>query len=81
MSLTSLLLPPFNPPKGLKGENALCVDMANYLRVRSLQESTFPYIWFHIPNQFAGTYKGRFGALLSWMGRISGVPDYVFISQ
>lgn len=81
MNLTSLLLPSFNPPRGLKGEEALCVEIANYLRQMSLNCHDFPYVWFHVPNQFAGTYKGRFGALLTWMGRIAGTPDYIFLGN
>ena len=78
--LIPLLLPNFKPPRGAKGENQICLDIASWLREQTLTKD-FDYVWFHVPNQFSGTYKGVFGAMLSWMGRIAGVPDYVFMSK
>lgn len=81
LELLPLLLPDFKPPRGARGENLICLDIAMFLREQSLTNEKFPYVWFHVPNQFAGTYKGVFGAMLSWMGRIAGVPDYVFMGK
>lgn len=80
LELLPLLLPDFKPPRGAKGENLICLEIASWLREQSLTKD-FPFVWFHVPNQFAGTYKGMFGAMLSWMGRIAGVPDYIFLGK
>lgn len=80
LSLLPLILPNFKPPRGAKGENQICLDIASWLREQTLTKD-FDYVWFHVPNQFSGTYKGVFGAMLSWMGRIAGVPDYVFMGK
>jgi hypothetical protein len=78
--LTEILLPDFNPPKGMKGEAALCAHIANFLRQMSI-EGNLPYVWFHVPNQFSGQYRGVFGATMAWMGRICGIPDYAFLGK
>ena len=61
----------------LKPEDELCVAFANYLRELTL-EHDFPYLWFHVPNQIAVS-RPIFGLKQSWMGRIAGIPDYVFL--
>jgi hypothetical protein len=63
----------------LKEEDAICVQFANYLREITL-EKNFPFIWFHVPNQFAIS-RPIFGLKQSWMGRIAGIPDYVFLGH
>lgn len=78
--LFNILIPKGAFPRGAKGENLICLEIASYLREQSL-EREFPFVWFHVPNQYCGTYKGVFGSLLSWMGRISGVPDYAFMGK
>lgn len=60
-------------------EEALCIKFAQYLRELTLQHD-FPFVWFHVPNQFA-TARPIFGLKLSWMGRIAGIPDYVFLGK
>lgn len=79
--LMQILLPKFKQPSGIKGEANICLSIASWLREKSLTDEAFPYIWFHIPNQYSGSYRGIYGALLAWMGKILGVPDYVFISK
>lgn len=78
--LIPILLPNFHQPKGVKGEALLCVEIATYLRQLSI-EGSLPYVWFHVPNQFSGQYRGMFGALMAWMGRICGIPDYAFMGR
>lgn len=80
LDLAQILLPTFLPPKGVKGEALLCIDIATYLRQLSF-EGNLPYVWFHVPNQFSGQYRGMFGALMVWMGRICGIPDYAFLGR
>lgn len=75
-----IILPKFKQPKGLKGESALCVEIANFLRAETVEDN-LPFVWCHIPNQFSGTKQKLFGAILSWMGRIKGMPDYVFLGK
>jgi len=75
--LYPILYPDFKPPRGSKPEAQLCMEIANFLREQSLCFN-FLCVWLHIPNQWAGLYKGRFGAELAHMGRINGAPDYVF---
>lgn len=78
----------------LKEEDRECVNFANFLRELSLRKDnglTFPYAWLHVPNQFAlhATFDGKkkiwktspaFGKKQSWMGRIPGIPDYLFLN-
>lgn len=78
--LTEILLPDYKPPKGMKGEVALCAEIAGLLRQMSI-ENRLPYVWFHVPNQFSGHYRGVFGAMMAWMGRICGIPDYAFMGR
>lgn len=60
-------------------EDKICIEFANYLRTVTLNED-FPYIWFHVPNQF-GSYKAIFGLKQAWMGKIPGVPDFCFVGK
>jgi len=60
-------------------EDAMCIKFSQYLRELTLTQD-FPYIWFHVPNQFA-IERPIFGLKQSWMGRISGIPDYVFLGK
>lgn len=75
------LLIPKNKLGSLKlgEEDQLCVKFAQYLRELTLQHD-FPYIWFHVPNQFA-MERPLFGLKQSWMGRIAGIPDYIFLGK
>jgi len=81
LDLLKLLIPSNKIGGALKlgGEDQLCVEFAQYLREQTLQKD-FPYIWFHVPNQFAMN-RPLFGLKQSWMGRISGIPDYIFIGK
>lgn len=62
----------------IKSEQQMCIQFANHLRSLTL-EKDFPYVWFHIGNEFS-SYNAVYGILMSWMGRIAGVPDYCFLS-
>jgi hypothetical protein len=80
LDLIKLLIPSHKLGKlKLKTEDQLCVEFANYLREITL-EKNFPFLWFHVPNQFAIS-RPIFGLKQSWMGRIAGIPDYVFLGQ
>jgi hypothetical protein len=73
------------PFRMLKEEQKICVEFSNYLREQTIK-GNFPYIWFHIPNEFYKTkgkegMGGLFGSILTAMGRISGAPDYCFIGK
>ena len=67
----------------LKPEQKICVEFSNYLREQTMQKN-FPYIWFHVPNEFYRDSQkkgGLFGNILTAMGRIPGVADYCFIGK
>ena len=81
--LISLLIPPFRSSFNSKigSETQLCIQFANWLREQSLTND-FPYIWMHVPNEFrAKTKMPLFGVMLSWMGKIIGAPDYIFMGM
>lgn len=78
--LVPILLPDYKQPKKIKGESALCVEIAWFLKEQSIK-GDFPYVWFHVPNQFLGKYNGLGGAILTFMGRICGIPDYAFLGK
>lgn len=78
--LAKILIPKRNLYVKLKEEDLMCVQFAAYVRQLSL-ENKLPYVWFHIPNQLSGTYKPIFGLKQSWMGRMSGIPDYCFMGE
>ncbi len=65
-------------PKNLKPEAELTVHCANDLRQWTL-EGSLRAVWFHVPNEFGGRKQPAFGALMSAMGRINGVGDFVFL--
>lgn len=60
-------------------EDAMCVQFAQHLRELTFNDN-LPYVWFHVPNQI-GAYRPIFGLKQSWMGRIAGIPDYVFLGN
>lgn len=67
----------------LKPEQKICVEFSNYLKEKTI-EGKLPFIWFHVPNEFYRDKLGKggyFGAILSSMGRISGVADYCFVGN
>lgn len=66
----------------LKPEQAICVEFANSMRQLTL-EKKLPYIWFHIPNEFLPSARINYSFELKQkhMGKISGVPDYCFLSD
>lgn len=77
-NLFKILLPTKNiGQRILKPEQNECIQFANYLRFQSM-EKDFPYIWFHVPNEFS-KYNGVFGIKMAWMGRVPGVADYCFV--
>jgi hypothetical protein len=65
----------------LKEEQKICVEFANHLRQLTLN-GDFPYIWFHIANEFIPSQRINFSFDLKQkhMGKITGLPDYCFIS-
>lgn len=63
----------------LKEEDQMCIQFANYLRELTFN-TDFPFVWFHVPNQFASQHP-IFGLKQSWMGRIAGIPDYIFLGK
>lgn len=63
----------------LKEEQKICVEVANLLRKLTLEDK-FPYIWFHVPNEFS-KYNAVYGLKMGWMGRISGVADFCFMGE
>lgn len=66
----------------LKPEQAICVEFANTLRQLTL-ENKLSYVWFHIPNEFLPSTRVNysFERKQKHMGKISGVPDYCFMSS
>jgi|SRR5690348_2419317 hypothetical protein len=66
----------------LKEEQKMCVEFANSMRQRTLSGG-FPYIWFHISNEFLPSTRTNysFDLKLKHMGKFSGLPDYCFISK
>lgn len=66
----------------LKPEQAICVEFANSMRKLTL-EKKLHYIWFHIPNEFLPSARINYSFELKQkhMGKISGVPDYCFLSD
>lgn len=82
-NLFSILIPPSNISYAhLKEEQKICVEFANEMRVLTLC-GDFPYIWFHIPNEFLPSARVNysFELKLKHMGKISGTPDYCFLSE
>jgi hypothetical protein len=80
LDLIKLLIPSKNLGKLKLGEeDELCVQFAQHLRVLTL-EKNFPFLWFHVPNQIASLHP-VFGLKQTWMGRIAGIPDYVFLGK
>jgi hypothetical protein len=82
-SLASILIPPSNLSWAyLKDEQKICVEFANEMRMLTLA-GNFPYVWFHIPNEFLPSARKNysFDLKLKHMGKISGVPDYCFTSS
>ncbi len=78
----SLLLPNRSVPyDSLKEEQKICVEFANHMRQLTLT-GKFPYIWFHIANEFLPSARKNFSFDLKQkhMGKISGVSDYCFMS-
>lgn len=80
--LSKILLPYQGISYGsLKPEQKICVEFVNDMRVMSL-EGNLPYVWFHISNEFLPSARKNYSFDLKQkhMGKISGVPDYCFMS-
>ena len=83
VNLMSLLIPYKSiSHDSLKGEQKMCVEFANEMRKLTL-EKRFPYIWYHIANEFLPSARKNFSFDLKQkhMGKISGLPDYCFMSE
>lgn len=82
-NLSSILIPSSNHCANAKpdSEAYICIAFANYLRERSLRDNMFPFIWFHVCNEFSGARKPFFGMQQSWMGKVPGVADFCLISK
>lgn len=81
-NLTKLLLPHKQISYALlKEEQKMCIEFANHMRQLSLN-GNFPYVWFHIANEFIPTSRVNFSFDLKQkhMGKITGLPDYCFMS-
>lgn len=65
----------------LKEEQRECVEFANEMRMLSMQKN-FPYVWFHIGNEFIPTERKNFSFDLKQkhMGKVTGIADYCFVS-
>jgi hypothetical protein len=79
----SLLLP--NRPvsyDSLKEEQKICVEFANHMRQLTLA-GNFPYIWFHVANEFIPSTRKNFSFDLKQkhMGKISGIADYCIMGD
>jgi hypothetical protein len=68
--------------ESLKEEQKMCVEFANEMRMLTFG-GDFPYVWYHIPNEFLPSARKNFVFDLKQkhMGKISGVPDYCFMSS
>lgn len=83
MALMGLLLPSRSiASASLKPEQLMCVEFANTMRQLTL-EKKMSYVWFHIPNEFLPSARVNYSFELKMkhMGKISGVPDYCFLSE
>lgn len=81
-NLAALLIPNKNISYALlKKEQKMCVEFANEMRSLTLGKK-FPYIWYHIANEFLPTTRVNYCFQLrqKHMGKISGLPDYCFMS-
>lgn len=82
-NLASLLIPSKSIAySSLKEEQKMCVEFANELRKMTL-EGSMHYIWFHIANEFLPSARVNYSFELKQkhMGKISGLPDYCFLSK
>jgi hypothetical protein len=80
--LCSLIVPPSSITYALlKEEQKICVEFANEMRALTLQ-GKMPYIWYHIANEFlpSARINYSFQSKQKHMGKISGLPDYCFMS-
>lgn len=83
LKLMELLLPSRGvSSESLKPEQSICVDFANALRALTF-EKKLSYVWFHVPNEFLPSARINYTFELKQkhMGKISGVPDYCFMSS
>lgn len=81
--LIELLLPSRQiSSSSLKPEQYICVQFANSMRQLTF-EKRLSYVWFHIPNEFLPSTRINYSFDLKQkhMGKISGVPDYCFLSM
>lgn len=81
-SLIEYLLPVSVKCK-LKPEDSLCLEIANYLRAKTL-EGECPFVWFHVANEgyFSASNKIRFwGMIKKAIGKFPGIADYIFLGN
>lgn len=64
----------------LEKENLLTFEIVNWLREQTLC-TDFPFIWFHVANEFSGTINKFFGARLRALGKLPGIPDLIFMAK
>ena len=68
--------------KKIGPETRLAMEVASNLKVWSIS-GELNAVWFHVENE--GSYSRNinplYGTLLKSMGKMSGTPDYVFMSQ
>lgn len=62
----------------IKDESRICVDFHSIL-VSYFMEGRVQGIWTHIPNE--GKTSKMYGYIQKKMGKIKGMPDYIFIMK
>jgi hypothetical protein len=64
-------------------ESALCQQFVKFLveleRVELFSYGGSPVIWFHVRNEFTGSYNPVFGRTKKKEGVKAGVADYIFL--
>jgi hypothetical protein len=76
----TLLRPPESCPIPKGEEDIMCIKFANHLRAWTI-EGKLKAVWFHPANETGDNTKFHFGNKLRAMGKIPGVPDYVFATK
>ncbi len=64
--------------KKLGPEDIIASNIANYLRAQTVQ-GKLKAVWTKIPNEVADAKHPVFGKKMSWLGKMSGAPDYVVV--
>lgn len=66
----------------LDPEDEICYEFAERVRYLQLEDMCRKeFVWTHIANEFAGKSRPVFGMKLKAVGKVTGWPDYVFMSD